>query len=40
MVEVKKYKNAVPYAEVEKFYRDLYENVEYTMGIFISIMGF
>lgn len=37
MVEVKNYKNNVPYAEVEKFHRDLHNNIEYTMGLFISI---
>jgi hypothetical protein len=37
MVEVKNYKNNIPYSEVEKFHRDLHNNIEYSMGLFISI---
>ena len=36
-VEVKKYNTTIPYAQVEKFYRDLSNNNEYSMGLFISI---
>jgi hypothetical protein len=36
-VEVKKYSTTVPYKEVEKFYRDLSNNNEFSMGLFISI---
>lgn len=37
MVEVKNYTSAVPYKEVEKFYRDLDTNVAINGGLFISL---
>jgi hypothetical protein len=37
IVEVKNYTKSIPFAEVEKFYRDIEHNADYNMGIFVSL---